>query len=63
MSLFILFSFNGIASDIVSIGVLSIIPYWVVYRRKTVFGSAPPSEAVADPALAGTPISNAPLGC
>jgi len=62
MSLFILFSFNDIASDIVSIGVLSIIAYWVVYRRKTVLGSAPPSKAVAEPALAGTPLSNAPLG-
>ena len=41
MSLYILTSFNDIASDIVSIGVISIIAYWFVYRRKIVSDTAP----------------------
>jgi hypothetical protein len=60
MSLYILFSFNDIASDIVSIGVISIIAYWVVVRRKIVSGAAPPSEAAMKPALASARIGSAP---
>ena len=63
MSLFILFSFNDIASDIVSIGVvLGVIAYWIVVRRKIVASTDPPGVVVIDPALAAAPISNAPLG-
>ena len=62
MSLFILLSFNDIASDIVSIGVISVIAYWVVVRRKIVGGAAPPATVVLDPALAAAEISNVPLG-
>jgi len=45
MSLFILFSFYDIASDIVSVGVLGVIAYWVVVRRPVVAAAAPPVEA------------------
>ena len=62
MSLFVLFSFNDIASDIVSIGILSTIAYWIVVRRKIVGGTEPPEVVVIDPALAGAPISDVPLG-
>jgi TRAP-type uncharacterized transport system fused permease subunit len=62
MSLFILFSFNDIASDIVSVGVLAIIAYWIIARRKVVAGSTPLKEVLADPAFAASPASNAPLG-
>jgi TRAP transporter 4TM/12TM fusion protein len=41
MSLYILFSFNDIASDIVSVGVLAVITYWFVVRRKTVSDTDP----------------------
>ena len=62
MSLFILFSFYDIASDIVSIGVLGVIAYWIVVRRKIVASTDPPGAAVIEPALAAAPISNRPLG-
>jgi TRAP transporter 4TM/12TM fusion protein len=52
-ALYILFSFNDIASDIVSIGVLATIGYWIVYRRKHVEASPPP-QAAASPALVAT---------
>ena len=41
MSLYILFSFNDIASDIVSVGVLAVIGYWFVVRRKLVSDTDP----------------------
>ncbi len=41
MSFYILTSFNDIASDIVSVGVIAIIGYWFVYRRKLVSDTAP----------------------
>ncbi len=61
MALFILFSFNDIASDIVSVGVLAVIAYWFVVRRKIV-AAADPEVVVLDPALAAAPISDVPLG-
>jgi TRAP transporter 4TM/12TM fusion protein len=60
MSLFILFSFNDVASDIVSIGVISVIAYWIVVRRKIVSAAAPPSEAGMKPVLARVRVGNAP---
>jgi TRAP transporter 4TM/12TM fusion protein len=62
MSLFILLSFNDIASDIVSVGVIAVIGYWIVVRRKRVLRVAPPDEVVLDPAMATAEISDAPLG-
>jgi len=62
VSLFILLSFNDIASDIVSVGVLAVIGYWIVYRRKVVTAAAPPSAVEIKPVLATADISNAPLG-
>ncbi len=56
MSLYILFSFNDIASDIVSVGVISVIAYWFVVRRKFVSGTNPPKVVVIEPALATAPI-------
>ena len=50
-SLFILFSFNDIASDIVSVGVLGMVVYWFVVRRKIV-EAADPAARTASPALA-----------
>jgi TRAP transporter 4TM/12TM fusion protein len=61
MSLFVLLSFNDIASDIVSIGILAVIGYWIVVRRKIVAGAAPPEAMVVHGALAA-PVSDAPLG-
>ncbi len=55
MSLYILFSFNDIASDIVSAGVLAVIAYWIVLRRPLVAAAAPPETAALKPALAPTP--------
>jgi TRAP transporter 4TM/12TM fusion protein len=55
MSLYILFSFNDIASDFVSVAVLGFIAYWIVIRRKLVSGTNPPEVVVLDSALA--PIS------
>ena len=51
MALYILFSFNDIASDIVSVGVLAAIGYWFVVRRKIV-EAADPAAPTANPALA-----------
>jgi TRAP transporter 4TM/12TM fusion protein len=52
MSLYILLSFNDIASDIVSVAVLGYIAYWIVIRRKLVSGTDPPVTVELDPALA-----------
>jgi TRAP-type uncharacterized transport system fused permease subunit len=58
MSLYILFSFNDVASTIVSIGVLAMIGYWFVVRRPIVAGTAP--EVVEfDSSLTPAPASNA----
>jgi TRAP transporter 4TM/12TM fusion protein len=54
MSLYILFSFNDIASDIVSVGVLAVIAYWIVVRRPKV-AAANPAPAVLKAALAPSP--------
>lgn len=62
MSLYILFSFNDIASDVVSVGVLAVIGYWIVVRRKLLARVEPPEEVVLDPALAAAEASAAPLG-
>ena len=61
MSLFVLLSFNDIASDLVSVGILAVIAYWVLVRRKVVAGAVPPMTVVMDPTLAATPISNSSL--
>jgi len=62
MSLFILLSFDDIASDFVSAGIIAIIGYWIVVRRKLVAATAPPASIKLDPALAAAPISDVPLG-
>jgi TRAP transporter 4TM/12TM fusion protein len=51
MSLFILFSFYDIASDIVSVGVLAVIAYWIVVRRPIVGAAAPEAVVLGGPAL------------
>jgi TRAP transporter 4TM/12TM fusion protein len=60
MSLFILLSFNDIASDVVSVGVLGVIAYWVLVRRKKVAGSL--ERQVAEMDLSMGEIGSAPLG-
>jgi hypothetical protein len=61
-SLYILFSFNDIASDIVSAGIVAAIGYWVIVRRKLAQPDAP-ETVVLDPALvAATAVPDAPLG-
>jgi TRAP-type uncharacterized transport system fused permease subunit len=60
MSLFILLSYNDIASDIVSVGVLAVIAYWLTVRRK-LMTQVGPDTVTLDDALA-TPISDASLG-
>jgi TRAP transporter 4TM/12TM fusion protein len=62
MSLFVLLSFNDIASDIVSVGIIAVIGYWIMVRRKRVAGAEPPATVVLDPGLAAAPISDVPLG-
>jgi len=47
MSLFILFSFYDLASDIVSVGVLAVIAYWVVVRRPKVAAMSPAAMLAA----------------
>jgi TRAP-type uncharacterized transport system fused permease subunit len=61
MALYILFSFNDIASDIVSVGILAVIAYWVGYRRKIVTAMPPPATPEFERALAPAPVSNAPI--
>jgi TRAP-type uncharacterized transport system fused permease subunit len=61
MSLYILLSFNDIASDIVSIGVLAVIGYWIVYRRKIV-AEAEPKVVEIDTGMTPTPASTGALG-
>jgi TRAP transporter 4TM/12TM fusion protein len=51
MSLFILFSFYDIASDIVSVGVLAVIAYWIVVRRPVVGAAAPETVVLGGAAL------------
>jgi TRAP transporter 4TM/12TM fusion protein len=51
MSLFILFSFYDIASDIVSVGVLAVIAYWIVVRRPIVGAAAPETVVLGGAAL------------
>jgi TRAP-type uncharacterized transport system fused permease subunit len=51
MSLFILFSFYDIASDIVSIGVLAVIGYWIVVRRPIVAAATPKTMVLGATAL------------
>jgi TRAP transporter 4TM/12TM fusion protein len=60
MSLFILFSFNGVTSTVVSFGVLAMIGYWFLVRRRIV--AAGKAEVVEfDSTLATAPASNASL--
>jgi TRAP-type uncharacterized transport system fused permease subunit len=54
MSHYILFSFNDIASDVVSAGVLAVIAYWIVVRRPLV-AAASPEPVVLKTALAPSP--------
>jgi len=62
MSLYILLSFNDIASDIVSVGVIGFIGYWMLVRRKLVVKTNPPATVILDPAFNSVPIVDAPLG-
>ena len=55
-------SFNDIASDFISAGVIAVIGYWIVVRRKIVSGMAPPTTVVIEPGFAVAPISDVPLG-
>jgi TRAP transporter 4TM/12TM fusion protein len=57
MSLFILFSFYDVASDIVSVGILAVIGYWIVVRRPIVAAASP--ETVVHGA---TPVPSAAAG-
>jgi TRAP transporter 4TM/12TM fusion protein len=58
MSLYILFSYNDTAATIVSFGVLAVIAYWFVVRRKIV-ADAEPEVVEVD---LSAPIVDAPLG-
>ena len=60
MSLFILLSFNDVLSDIVSLGVLAAIAYWVVVRRPKL-GAGATAPVAVDPALAAS-MPDAPMG-
>jgi len=60
MSLFILLSFNDVLSDIVSLGVLAAIAYWVVVRRPKI-GAGATAPVAVDPALAAS-MPDAPMG-
>jgi TRAP transporter 4TM/12TM fusion protein len=62
MALYILFSFNDIASDIVSVAILAVIAYWVGFRRKIVTAKPPPAIPEFERPLAPAPAGNAPLG-
>jgi len=61
MSLYILLSFNDIASDIVSVGVLAVIAFWFVYRRKIVADTEPEVVEI-DSSMAPSPAGSAALG-
>ncbi len=61
MSLFILFSFNDIASDIVSVGVLAVITYWFMVRRKIV-SDTDPGLVEIDSSMAPSPATSAAIG-
>src|SRR5579875_3916775 len=60
MSLFILLSFNDVLSDIVSLGVVAAIAYWVVVRRPKI-GAGATAPVAVDPALAAS-MPDAPMG-
>ena len=60
MSLYILFSFNDIASTIVSFMILAVIGYWFAYRRKVLTPEEP--EVIEIDLDLATPISDVPLG-
>ena len=61
MSLYILFSFNDIASDIVSVGVLAVITYWFVVRRKLV-SDTDPGVVEIDSSMTPSPAASAAVG-
>jgi TRAP transporter 4TM/12TM fusion protein len=61
MSLYILFSFNDIASDIVSVGVLAVIAYWFMVRRKLV-SDTDPGVVEIDSSMAPSPVGSAAVG-
>jgi TRAP transporter 4TM/12TM fusion protein len=61
MSLYILFSFNDIASDIVTVGVLAVIAYWFVVRRKLVSDTDPTAVEI-DSSMASSPAGSAAVG-
>ena len=61
MSLFILFSYNDIASDIVSVGVLAVIAYWFVVRRKLV-SDTDPGLVEIDSSMEPSPAVGAAVG-
>jgi TRAP transporter 4TM/12TM fusion protein len=58
--LYILLSFNDVASDVVSLFILGAIGYWIVYRRKLVEAMAPPAKL--QPTIVTGAIRDAPLG-
>ncbi len=61
MSLYILFSFNDIASDIVSVGVLAAVGYWFVVRRKLV-SDTDPGVVEVDSSMTPSPAAGAAVG-
>ena len=61
MSLYILFSYNDTAATIVSFGVLAVIGYWFVVRRKIV-AAYEPEVVEVDMDMLTAPVADAPLG-
>ena len=60
MSLYILLSFNDVASTIVSVGVLAVIAFWLVYRRKIVADTEPKVVEI-NSSMAPSPAGNPAL--
>ena len=61
ISLYILFSYNDVASTAVSAVVIAFVGYWFVYRRKVV-SAAEPEVVEVDMDLVTAPVTDAPLG-
>jgi TRAP transporter 4TM/12TM fusion protein len=62
MSLYILLSFNDVASTIVSFGVLAVIAFWLVYRRKIVADTEPVVVEIDSSTLAPATAGRGALG-
>lgn len=62
MSLYILLSFNDAAATVVSFGVLALIAYWFLYRRRILSAGEPETIEINSMELATSPAVDAPLG-